>query len=203
MGFEVELAKYLGAATIGKSGAVQKGAELPRETAIGELPVGLASVPNPFLKLEYGIERGRTSAGKAMLGRPVLVQEIRLDNLLLPLAVITVSGRKNVITTAVAGKDFTVKEIISFEDWSIKIQGFVVEQDQGSFSPFPSEKLTQQIKLFRRNQAVRVECEYLRLFDIHNLVLTDISFPDMAGTAGAFAYEFSALSDTPVDLELK
>jgi hypothetical protein len=200
--FTVDLAKYLGAAVIGNSGASERASELDK-SSIGPIPVGLASVPNPFIRLERGMMAGRSRVISPQLDRPVLVGALSLDDMVLPLAAITVSGRNTVISTAVAGRDHVVNEIISFEQWSVKIQGFVVEQEEGGYSPFPSNRLVQQVKLFRKGQAVKVECEYLRLFGIHYLVLTDVQYPDMAGTAGAFAYEFSALSDEPVELELK
>lgn len=175
--------------------------------AFPQLPFGLANLPNPFLKLDKTIADGVAVRGRPVVDRSVAIAALKLDGLELTNVVVEVSGRKNVISTKIAGKDDVVNEIVSFEMWAIKIRGYVIGDSTGSpdaeFGYYPYTELKKQIKLFRKNQALQVECEYLRLFDIHYMILTDVNYPDMAGYENVFAYELNAISDKPVELIIK
>jgi hypothetical protein len=191
------IGKTAGATAVGKTGVYESALQL-KNTSLAGLPFGLQNIPYPFARTE---KRGalRNPVGLPMQGTPVLVSDMVLDGIKLQPAIITVQGRKNVITTAVAGKDISVKEIISLEDWAVKIHGFCISPMQGEF---PEAELIKIIKTFRKNQAIPVECEYLRHFNIFDLVITDINFPDMAGYSDVVAWEIDALSDEVVELEL-
>jgi hypothetical protein len=177
------------------------------EPALGDVRQLLTALPNPFIQTEKGFEAGRPMNRGPVPDRRVLVSRLELDGLELTLATVEVSGRKHVVTTKIAGADNTVNEVVGFDTWAVKITGYVISppsaQPDAVFGRFPAQGLRQQVKLFRKNQSVKVACEYLRLFDIHNLLLTDVSYPDMAGHEDVFAYEFSAVSDTPVELLIK
>jgi hypothetical protein len=177
------------------------------KSAFPGLPFGLANLPNPFIRLDKTIADGVAVQGRPVVDRPVAISRLRLDGLELPNLIVEVSGRKNVISTKIAGKDDVVNEIVSFEMWAVKLRGYVIGPTTGTpdseFGYFPYTELKKQVKLFRKNQALQVECEYFRLLDIHYLILTDVNFPDMAGYDNVFAYEFNAISDKPVELVIK
>ncbi len=176
------------------------------KSAFPQLPFGLANLPNPFLKLEPSIKNGGVPNPAALVNQTVLLHKLLVDDIELTLPTVEVYSRKHIVETKLAGSDGSLVEIISFQNWALKIRGYVVDES-GSFSReygyYPAAKLKEQIKLFRKNQALKVTSEYLLLFDIHYLVLTDVKFPSMEGYENVFAYEFDAISDKPVELILK
>ena len=170
-----------------------------------QLPVGLESLPNPLLRVEPGLAGAqfRGTQGQIATDRPQLVGEISLGGITLPLAVITVSSEKAVTMTPIAGADNEVIEIVNIKRWSIKIRGFGIErnpQDGVWKDKYPAAKLREMIRLYRRNEALDVECRYLNYFGIDRLVIKDARWPDMAGTKNAFAYELDAVADYTPEL---
>ncbi|MDJ1494154.1 DUF6046 domain-containing protein [Cytophagaceae bacterium DM2B3-1] len=174
--------------------------------AFPNLPFGTANIPNPFLETEKTLDKGVSISGKRIEERPVLLHVLKLDDLELPNVIVEVAGRKNIVSTKIAGKDDVVNEIMSFDSWALRIRGHVINESEtadAEYGYYPYQKLKEQVRLFRKNQALKVESEFLLLFDIHYVILTDVNFPDMSGYANVFAYEFSAISDKPVQLVIK
>lgn len=130
-----------------------------------------------------------------------------------PPPVISVAGQKTIVSTPVAGKDFTVKEIISAEDFRISFRGFLF-QDEGyevekngfrlryRSDRFPEEKLQTLQNFYRANRAIKVENDYLRMLGIEQVVIQSINYPPTDGLAGLFAYEIEALSDNYIELQV-
>jgi len=130
--------------------------------------------------------------------------------------VITVNLKKNVVTTKIAGSSRPpVVEIIGYDTFSIKIQGYMEnvqkhaltqqrEEDWWSVPAtngelavrdglFPKEKLEKLYEIFSKNEALTAECELLRLFNISRIVIT--SMPEVTYYPTAFTYSFNAVAD--------
>jgi hypothetical protein len=129
---------------------------------------------------------------------------MQLDEIMLPNEpLITVSSSKNIVKTVIPDVDFTVKEIISADDWKVKIQGYAVKEgDRGravanSLVPedYPEEWLRRIIMLYRRNRRLEVKCQLMTYYNITHLVIEDIEFPAIPGASDYFAYQFTACSD--------
>lgn len=129
---------------------------------------------------------------------------LKLAEVMLPNEpLITVSGSKTIVKTQVAGGDFTVKEIIGADDYKVRIQGWaaregaVRDRPKGGLVPddYPEEWLRSLVNLYRRNEALAVECQLLTYFNITRLLIEDINFPAVPGAGGKFAYEINAISD--------
>lgn len=124
---------------------------------------------------------------------------------------ITVSGTKTVVKTAVAGTDGSFKEIISCDDYQINIKGLATIENP-STSPsssgsiqdaqFPSKALKAIINLYEINDAIEVVCPLLAYFNISHLVIENVNWPGVEGAFQFFPYEISAISDRPFTLEL-
>lgn len=178
--------------------------------ALNQFRVGLSNFPFPLAKLET--DGNFSSPSGFRTDTPAAVGEISLNGVFLPAATIIPAARKKVVTTAIAGRDHTINEIISFEQWEVTIQGFVIEetaeQGDGAFQvayrlpEYPLARLREQVQLFRLNEAVAVECEFLNELGIDFMVLTRLRFPPIRGAVQAFAYEIQGVSDQPIELEL-
>lgn len=74
------------------------------------------------------------------------------------------------VTTAVTGRDGTVKECISANDYEIEVTFTLIS----TADEYPAEAMRQLAALARENSAVYVDSEFLRLFDIDRMVITEM-----------------------------
>lgn len=131
-------------------------------------------------------------------------QVLRLPNS----PMVEVTGNKLVIKTAVAGSDFSIKEIVSANDYNITIKGFATQTvsrtTEGSLinQTYPETILKSIINLYRFNEAVDVNCRYLAHFGIYRLVIEEVNFPVVQGAETWFPYELRCVNDVDFQLEL-
>ena len=104
--------------------------------------------------------------------------------------------RKNIVKTVVAGgqRRGTVKEYINSDDWKIEIKGVCIDPTQPE--RYPTEQVDELRELCTLNEAVEVDNDILRYFEIYSIVIESIEFEAMAGQPGAQAYKINAISDT-------
>ena len=100
-----------------------------------------------------------------------------------------VNQTKNVITTAIQGRNGTVKEFISDGDYSISIRG-VLTGNNGEY------------QLLKAPIALDVNSWFLAQFGIFQMVVTDYSFPQNEAMLNTQAFEITAISELPVELML-
>lgn len=147
------------------------------------------------------IGQSQEEARKSWLGTPVFcdVQFLREgeDPIRLETVLVDVSQRKNIVTTAVQGRNGTVKEYISDGDYDVRIRGLVVTN--GS-SAYPYSQVRDLHDLLARSEALDVVADYLRLFNVYKLVVTGYSFPQKEGFQNVQAFEINCISDTPEEL---
>ncbi|MBA9078937.1 DUF6046 domain-containing protein [Rufibacter quisquiliarum] len=145
----------------------------------------------------------------SMLGTPQFF-EITIGGLKLPnTPLITISGAKDIVKTKIAGGNFSVKEIISLDDYKINIKGVATNAPgqraiSGTVpSDYPEDWVRKLREMYERNEALEVSCQLLSYFNINQLVVEGIDFPAVPGAQGFVPYEINAISDAPVELELK
>lgn len=91
-------------------------------------------------------------------------------------AVVSVSRKKNIVTTQLVGMDGTVKEYVNADDYSIKIAVGVQAVKDGVFvDEYPTEGIKELRKFFDLNEPIMVSSEFLKIFDIDRLVITDFA----------------------------
>ncbi|HEY5390607.1 MAG TPA: DUF6046 domain-containing protein [Hanamia sp.] len=147
--------------------------------------------------------------GKApvsMLGTPVfadlILQSDKKGSIQLQLlwALLEVNMQKNIVKTAVQGRDGTVKEYISDGDYQVTIRG-------GLFSPFsnayPKEDMQTIMQLMKLNTPLTVISEYLLHFNVYELVVEDYSFSQKEGVQNVQLFEIKTVSDFPIELKKK
>lgn len=89
------------------------------------------------------------------------------DDIHITSAVCKVAMTKRIVTTAITGRDGTVKEYIAAEDYEIEVNFTIIN----TADEYPAEAMRQLATLAREKQAVYVDSEFLRLFDIDRVVI--------------------------------
>jgi hypothetical protein len=116
---------------------------------------------------------------------------------------VRVEGRKNIVRSKVAGRDFTVKELVSVEDWTVQIRGVAFNEEitsKAGRQGYPFATLEAMVELFRIGEALRVESRILESYGIGQVVIERFAVPATPGLQGAFFYEIDCSSDTDNDL---
>lgn len=107
--------------------------------------------------------------------------------------------QKNIVVTAIVGRQGTVKESVSMGDYQITIRGVLVSKN---INKSPSEDLQRLRKLFELPYSISVECKLLQWLGIYNIVIKDVSLPRIQGSIDVQPYEINAISDMPMELVL-
>ena len=131
------------------------------------------------------------------LGRPVF-QPLTIGGLYLPNSIITISVKKNIVTTSVTGRAGTIKELVSSEDYNINIKGAFVNND-GSFPAYEMEQINQY---FQAKENYDIDNELCSLLGIEKVVFTSLDFPT-SGKTNVLLYNISCLSDYDYTLEIE
>jgi len=122
---------------------------------------------------------------------------IEFEGFQLDAVIMTVSATKNVITTAVAGREGTVKEFASDGDFVITVEGVMVGEQQ---NVYPEDQMTALIEVCRVPETLKIISEFLEFFDIQEVVITDYNFPQKSGSRNIQSFTISMLSDQPLEL---
>jgi hypothetical protein len=111
-----------------------------------------------------------------------------------------ITGQRNIIKTPMQGKDGTVKEYISDDDYLITIRGFLINYDSPGY---PEQQLQELMQVINAKVAIGITSQVFNLLDIHNIVIERWSFPAVEGYENMQPFELECTSDQPVELEIK
>ena len=138
---------------------------------------------------------------KSYLGTP-LVMPVKLENYQLPNEpIITITGSKKIVKTALTGvnkagetqRRGTVKELISVNDYTIKISGVLVSEEQ--LGEYPRNELAQLKYLYELRKAVKIRSLITDVFGITLIAISNISVPGQPGMYNNQRYEITGFSD--------
>lgn len=116
-----------------------------------------------------------------------------------PVVLFEVSQKRNIVTTKIQGRDGSIKEYISDEDYEIKIKGTI----PGENGAFPIASVTQFMNICTAKQALKINSAYLNgIFGIYNIVISTYTINQEAGKASEFPFTMTAVSDSPIELKL-
>lgn len=174
---------------------------------------GLGETPPAGAANEYPVQVGKDvgnmtgegwdAAPKSWMGLPVFA-DVRFPmpgnrpDINLQTVLVEVSQRKQIVTTAVQGRNGTVKEYIADGDYEVRIRGAIVTG--AGADNYPYQDVRDLHELLSRSEAVEVVADYLRLFNIYSLVVTGYSFPQTEGLQNTQLFEIEAVSDLPEEL---
>lgn len=115
-------------------------------------------------------------------------------------AVAAVSRERRIVSTALTGRDGTIKEYINEGDWQVNIvAGLQAIRDGGIADEWPDEELRELLKYLEEKEALRVQSSFLDVFGITRLVVKNYSATQMT-EANYQAVSISAVSDEEVEL---
>lgn len=177
-----------------------------RDFKIYLAPIGL---PTPFYKNAEGVKKGEDYSFDNILADPVYTDglnhkglmgieffmPVALNGYQLPLEpVISISGKKTIIETPLTGntRRGTVKEIITTDDYEVKIRGIIINE---TANDYPYTEVAKLRELFEKNEALTIVNALTNLFEIKNIVIKSLDLPEMVGVQNAQAYTLSCVSD--------
>ncbi|WP_442589196.1 DUF6046 domain-containing protein [Pedobacter sp. AW31-3R] len=144
------------------------------------------------------------ATASALLGLPVYDQVTLkyLDKpLLLPGSpMIDITATKSIVTTPIKGRNGTVKEYISIDDYQINIRGVIINYESDEYPELTVHNLH---NIFKADTEMQVTSALLNLLDIHYLVIKQIKFPEVEGYRNMQPYALQCLSDMPLELVIK
>ncbi|QCW20332.1 tail-related protein [Flavobacterium phage FPSV-S1] len=134
---------------------------------------------------------------------------VQFDGIRVDTAIFEVTLSKNIVSTAINGRDGTVKQFISNGDYEIKCSGIIVGQSDASNAGFdvkytnsvPEIEIRKFNAIAKIPQEIEVVSEYLDFFDISTVVITEASFAQREGFRDSILFNFSMLSDRPIELK--
>jgi hypothetical protein len=137
---------------------------------------------------------------KGLFGRPYFMP-VQLGAVELPNPVIRITNRKTIVETALVGRPGTVKELIGQEDYKINIKGIIIMENNN----YPEDEIKKIHKLYQEDKALTINSALTNILlgEDSTVVITDLSWPEMAGVQNVKTYEMNLISDIPFDLILK
>jgi hypothetical protein len=144
-------------------------------------------------------EKGVSLYARNILGNavfmPVWVSESDLDAMqyLLPNTTISVSSKKNIVTTQLVNRDGSVKEEISLDDWSIDIKGVIVSGD----SSYPDWQVQQLVDWYKKRVPLNIQNAKtaMCLEDDERVIIEDLRLPEVNGYENTQPFQMSLKSD--------
>jgi hypothetical protein len=129
----------------------------------------------------------------------------KMGDFRLPIASLVSFRRDKIMgVTRINGGNGTVKEIYGFDDWQVTINGFLIpdaSQPQGFKMPLEQEK--ELIKWDNCASSIAVFGELFAVRKIKNLTIKGISFEPMRGKPNIRTFTITAISDNPIELNIK
>jgi hypothetical protein len=134
------------------------------------------------------------------LGTPVFC-DIKLEyediSIYYDTVLMDVSQHKNIVKTAIVGRNGTVKEYINDSDYSINVKGAVINHGR---KDYPIDQVNKLVSLAKLPYAIKVICPYLRLFSIFEIVIESYDFSQRAGFSNMQLFNLNCISESPIEL---
>ena len=114
----------------------------------------------------------------------------------MPNSLISIRGKKNIVSTPMVGRKGTVKELISMDDYEISIQGVALDTD------WPDDQLAAIKEIYSVNESVQLKCALTDIFmdDEDMVVIKSIDIPEMRGVEHAQTYSLELETDRSFEL---
>lgn len=116
----------------------------------------------------------------------------------IPNAVISFTGKKTIVETAMVGRKGSVKELINIDDYEISIQAVAQAED------FPEAALTELNEIYNINESITLKCALTDLFleEDDRVVIKSIDLSDMKGTETFQVFKMELITDRSFELIL-
>lgn len=137
-----------------------------------------------------------------MLGTPVydpLVLEGQSGRMKLETAVMVCTQSKNIVTTALQGRDGTVKEFISDGDYQISVDALLLGENGYRF---PESGVRQLVALCKEKASLKAYSQFLQFFGVQDVVVGNYNFAQVRGSRSTVPVSMNLTSDRPIELRL-
>lgn len=147
---------------------------------------------------DFGSTLRKKDAGGRWYFMPVVLEH-KGTEYEIPNAVISIRGKKNIVETAMVGRKGTVKELISVDDYDIRIAGVCLDAD------FPDSQLGDLAELYNINESVTLKCALTDIFldEEDKVVIKSIDFAEMKGCETAQVFTMELVTDRSFELILE
>ena len=111
-----------------------------------------------------------------------------------------INGKKNIVETPMVGRKGSVKELISIDDYEIKLVA-VLENANGDY---PEQEMQELVRLWEINETVEIHSALTSYFlgkDL-NVVIKAIEPISVEAQEDIQAFNMTLVSDSPFELEL-
>lgn len=115
-------------------------------------------------------------------------------------AVVSISGKKTIVETPMVGRKGSVKELISIDDYEIKLVA-VLENANGDY---PEQEVQDLVRLWEINEAIKMSCALTDYFlkEDDSVVIKTIEPITVEAQEDMQAFNMTLVSDSPFELEL-
>ena len=121
-----------------------------------------------------------------------------INDLILPIALLTINQEKNIVRTNVQGRNGSVKEYVSDGDYQISIKGVIVGED--SNKP-PIEDLKKLDTFCKSPFSLDVVSNVLDYFKIYTVVISGYDYEQREGMRNVFDFSINCYSDEPFEIK--
>jgi hypothetical protein len=169
---------------------------------VSDFPTHTSYLGTPVYDFLVLGELNETNTYIDILGEGVEYAPIRFDEVLLD-----VSLAKNIIATAIQGRNKTIKQYISDGDYVILITGRISGKWNGSTwskngQYYPEQEIQNLINICKAGYMIPVTSNFLNnIFGIEFIVIQDYRLAQSEGGRYSQAFELNCLSDQDVILE--
>ena len=113
-------------------------------------------------------------------------------------AVVSVTAKKTIIETPLIGRQGTVKELISIDDYEIKLVAVISGDD------YPEQEVMDIVRLFEINENIKMVSAITDYFlkDEDRVVIKSMDFPALEGVEDMQVITMSLASDQNFELEI-
>jgi hypothetical protein len=127
-----------------------------------------------------------------------------------PYTIMELTRAKNIVKTPMLGRNGTVKEFISLDDWQVTFKGFLINDQDDSM---PHAEVARLLEVFGVNEQLLLVSEAVRQYfqrttplaqgeALEFIVIEEVRLPALEGFSNVQPFEIVAVSDNPVEIEL-
>lgn len=132
---------------------------------------------------------------------PLIKEDYVLPFMRIDAVNVSVSRSKNIVKTAIEGRDHTVKEHISNGDFNIAVEGLIANDSYSK--EYPKGKLFALKQFLNAPYALRVTHAILNRLGIFEIVIDNYNIPSIDGVKNIQKFSFQATSDEPIELIIR
>lgn len=124
-----------------------------------------------------------------------------LDHLEILTCLVEVKQDRHIVKTPIQGRNGTIKEYISDDDYYITINGLLSSNYQDIF---PQEEMNSLMQFCQVPSSFEITSPLLnRYFNIHNVIVNNYNFNQVEGDRSNISFQLDLISDPSYEIKLK